>query len=306
MVTFDPRFLRFPTAPPIPVAPPGVIPNVLIEDGGGGGGPPPPPRGREPPPPGDRRGGTFPKPPPPGPPPPPAGGGVPPGPPPAGGDVTVEWLDTYNVDEGELKFFGQGVPSWWQGFTPSVWNEETEYIALMNSLIPFLSPEDQNYAASVLSRYDPETFGGYGEDGIEPPDDLDLQTRDFFRSAWRGREIIDTLNRVAEASGRDPAEFGAGYQFLLELADVLDEFGGGGAPSKDGPVSVQEHQTRREKLQQLAALDPLMAELQGTELAPYGSISRMLTQPFFSAGFVTPYREIGGRIVFGQPNQRWY
>lgn len=96
---------------------------------------------------------------------------------------------------------------------------------------------------------------------------------------------------LAEAQ-QAPGAWGPGYQFLRQVLDVLQDFGGAGA-----------RQSRRQYQQMLGALDPLLAEARGEALSAYGPIAQALAQPFFSAGEMVPVRRLpNGRWMFGRPN----
>jgi hypothetical protein len=187
----------------------------------------------------------------------------------------------------------EGAPSWWRGFTPDVWNPESEYMTLVNSVLPFLSPEDQRASAQSLARMYPE-FAGYGADAnpgyLPPPTEMDSGSVNQFLSASRSQQITNALEKMAAASGRKKEEFGPGYSYFKQLASTLGEYGAKGAG---------EGITRTRYQQLLGQLDPMLAESGGGQLGAYGAIAKMLTNPFFSAGQL-------GNVIFGSPNAKYF
>jgi hypothetical protein len=179
---------------------------------------------------------------------------------------------------------------------PSEFTPETEYAALVNSLIPFMSPEDGVYTAKNLARLFPDAFGGYEVSSTQtpPPPELTSQIREQYESGVRARNVLDTLEKVREVSGKAEKDFGPGFSFLKQTAGILQQFGG--AP----------RQSRQQFVQQQAALDPLLAETKGQNLAAFGSAARMLTQPFFSAGPLRGVARIDGGYDFGAPNKKLF
>jgi hypothetical protein len=187
----------------------------------------------------------------------------------------------------------EGAPSWWRGFTPDVWNPESEYMTLVNSVLPFLSPEDQRASAQSLARMYPE-FAGYGADAnpgyAPPPTEMGSESVNQFLSASRSQQITDALEKMAAASGRKKEEFGPGYSYFKQLAATLGDYG-----AKGGGEGI----TRTNYQQLLGQLDPMLAESGGGQLGAYGSIAKMLTNPFFTAGQL-------GNVIFGQANSKFF
>jgi hypothetical protein len=187
----------------------------------------------------------------------------------------------------------EGAPSWWRGLTPDVWNPESEYMALVNSVLPFLSPEDQRASAQSLARMYPE-FAGYGADAnpgyAPPPTEMDSGAVSQYLSASRSKQIMSALERMVAASGRKKEDFGPGYSYFKQLASTLGSFGGAGESGT----------TRTQYQQLLGQLDPMLAESGGGQLGAYGAIAKMLTNPFFTAGQL-------GNVIFGtKANAQWF
>lgn len=208
-----------------------------------------------------------------------------------GGETPVTWTETYKVE---------GAPSWWKGLTPSAVTPESSYISLMNSLIPFLSEEDQRTVASNVSRM-ADAFGGYSPTTtkfLPPPNELTTELRNKFTSAARAGRVLETMQKMILSSGKEAKEYGPGYKYLQDIASVLRDF---------GQIGASDVQTRRQQLQALSALDPLLSEGEGEQLGAFGSIARALAQPFFSAGgLYRTQRTQGGKTIFGTPNTQWF
>jgi hypothetical protein len=173
------------------------------------------------------------------------------------------------------------------------------FASMLNASIPYMSPEDQRTAASTLARmfkqfkgYNPETQTGFGAIPVDMTDDL----RNQYDSQSRAMGLMDTLTKMQKASGGKEKQWGPGYQWLRQLGDVMGDWGLTGATNSLTATEMQ---------QRAAALDPLLAEGQGSgsKVSPYSEIARMLTQPFFSAGQLMPRTQgANGQMAFGQPN----
>lgn len=236
----------------------------------------------------------------------PSGGGgtsLPPStPPPPPEYDPLLWRRTYDV---------AGADSFWKGLTPNKVTKQTRFYAMLNALIPFLSPEDRRSIGTTLSRY------GYNyedEDGKHfaepfskldptkttygaPPSDLTTEDRKYYTGAERARQARLTLERMAASMGiktdSQSQKLGPGYIYLKQVAKTLEDFGAHGT---DG-------QTRRQHLQLLGQLDTLLKEGQGEELAEYGSIASRLASPFFSARQLVPVQQADGTYRFGTYNK---
>lgn len=206
-----------------------------------------------------------------------------------GGESTPAFRDAYTVE---------GAPSWWKGRVMAEHNPEHIYANLMNSLIPFMSPEDQRSAASNLSRLLPDAFGDYDLEKLPAftPPVLDTTLRNQMLSAGRAQAALDTLSKVAQATGKSEAELGPGYSFLRDVAATVKQFGGSGS----------EPMLKQQQLQLQAALDPLFAEAKNENVAAFGPLARMLAQPFYSSGqLFTGGRSKSGQPFFGLPNPQF-
>jgi hypothetical protein len=209
-----------------------------------------------------------------------------------GGGTNWNW-NSYGLDN---------VPSWWTGKTNAA-SQDTQYASMMNAMIPFMSEEDQRYAGSTLARmfkefgsYNPLTNNAFTTPAVNMTDDM---TRNYQNSK-RARGMLQALTAMQQASGAGEEQWGPGYAWLQQLGDVMGDWGQSGATEMMTPVQQQ---------QMLAALDPLLAESKGSgsAVSPYAELGRMLTQPFFSAGPLSPRTQgAQGQQVFGAPNPLLY
>src|SRR3990167_11294563 len=132
---------------------------------------------------------------------------------------------------------------------------------------------------------------------MRPPTEITSSMRNAYLSRQRAANVLLTLGKIRDAMGVAETAFGPGYRYLQSVAGTLRDYGG-------TDVSPQ---TRQQYLQYQAALDPLLAEGKGEALAAYGPASRMLSQPFFSAGQLrTAARDEFGNWRFGTANRRLF
>jgi hypothetical protein len=217
-------------------------------------------------------------------PPPPSGGG-------RRGPGKIKW--------SEFDIPVAGAPDWWKALKPSRWTPESEYIALTNLMMPFLSPEDQRQVGTHLFQMLPEDFGHLDPETLDipaPAAPLGTDIRSQFQQASRGGNAINVLEALLGTVGRERKDFGPGYNYLRSLADVIGDFGGAG----NLPTRTQRTQFR-------AALDPLLAQSKSGPLQAYQGLARSLTNPFFSAGLLDPVmKNRAGQSWYGSPNPSWF
>lgn len=205
----------------------------------------------------------------------------------------TQWEDRYDVE---------GAPEWWMGQTPigQYLSPTAAYASVVNSMIPFLSPEDQRSTANNLARLLPDVFGTYGDvgvDGVTIPADITTALREQFTSTRRAEGMLTSLEAMRGVSDFEEKAFGPGFTYFENLANILGDFGGvEGSP-----------QSRQQVTQLMAALDPIMAELGGQTMAAFGPAAQAVTQPFFSAGSLVPVRQLpDGRWIFGEPEAAFF
>lgn len=206
----------------------------------------------------------------------------------------VKWVRTYAV---------AGAPTWWQGLTPDgALTPELEYAMLMNSMIPYMSIEDQRSTAQNLFILFPEVFSMYNSavTNLGTPAPLgEFVSEDYtskFYSKQRAQAMLDTLNTV-KSKVKKGSDVGPGYHFLTQIASNLRDFGGptGGLP------------TRQSILNLLGALDPLLGLTEGDTLSAFGPMAKNISTPFMAAGRVLPVSKLeSGEYSFGEPNRSYF
>lgn len=204
----------------------------------------------------------------------------------------VTWNSNYSIE---------GAPTWWKGVTPSTLNPDTEFASILNTLIPFLSVEDQRQMATSLSTLFPDAFSDYSPEKTnydQPASTITNLTEQYMLSQKRATDVLSGLDKMREATGKSETDFGPGYSYVRNLAQTIKDFG-----AKEG----QNTPTRRQILNMYSALDPMLAEAQGERLGAYGEAARVLTQPFFGAGkLVNVSKDDKGNYVFGKENKAWF
>lgn len=227
-----------------------------------------------------------------------------------GSDYSYNYNSGYGSNEVEevpvtWSTFDGGIsnaPPWWKAMMPSAMNDATEYLASLNMLIPFLSPEDQRTVASNLYAQDATNFGHLNPEStkllLPMGDGLSTGTKRMFTDAVHARNALAALTKLAGAVGKSDADLGTGYRYLRSILNLGDQYGGDSAKGNA--------QTRRQYIEMMSALDPLIAQSKTQQLAPYESLVKMLTTPFFSKGQLTPiYKDANGQVSFGGANKAW-
>lgn len=219
-----------------------------------------------------------------------------------GGQETLPETDvTWEVFDSGV----QGAPSWWKAMKPSEANEASEYVAYMNMLIPYLSPEDQRSVAANLYQMNPKAFGHLSPEliGVSAPTELTTDMVRQFTGKERATSALSALSALATAMGKNQNDLGAGYRYLQSILAAQKNYGqepGRSATSSDG-------MTRQQRLAYMGAIDPLLAQGKSDQLGAYGPLAQMLSQPFFSAGRLMPVSKTeDGRYIFGEPNKALY
>ena len=220
------------------------------------------------------------------------------------------WAETYHIP---------GAPDWWRGVTPSFSSPELEYAGLLNSMIPFLSSEDQRSMATYLYTLYPDAFGTYnatlGNFQGAPTQQFDLEGRrintqtngipylgqafsdSYTRNTYsqeRANAMLAALDTVASKMPKTGGKMGPGYAFLKQVSSAVRDLGAVGNAMP----------THQQLTQLVAALDPLIAMTQSDTLSAYGPLVRNMTTPFMSAGRVMPVSKMqDGSYIFGEANK---
>ncbi len=188
-------------------------------------------------------------------------------------------------------------PDWWSNKAARRGNTN---VSILNSLIPYLSPEDQNTLATSLYQSYPDRFKEYAKvTPAQTEDTLSTKTTDWFTSAERAQQALATLQQVAKVRGKKESSMGAGYRFLKNYLDIMSQYGGG----------ESNRQTRKQYLEMSNALSNLLSMVKGTSAEAFSSVAQMLSNPTFTvAGNVTKVSSdtTTGEYQFGAPNPTLY
>ena len=209
-------------------------------------------------------------------------------------------------------------PSWWKPFVPvnsaDMERPDVSYIAMLNTMIPYMSPEDQKRASTLIYEtvggnyfpYRPETIGVEAPVSKEiaglSPTQLPVIDQDYFLSRNRAMGAMEALSQLREQTVGGNREkiggTGIGYRFLQGLLGQFEQMGQGVGRygGQEGGLS------RPQYLALQSALDPVLAQAQTPEVGAVGAIGQMLAQPFFSQGQLYPFQRSDNRVLFGQPN----
>lgn len=204
----------------------------------------------------------------------------------------LTWSEKYQLE---------GAPTWWKGMVASQHTPETEFATIMNTLIPYLSTEDQRQFASSLSRLFPDAFGHYSPEKSDlgtPKGMITPEQEQYFLSQKRAQDILGAMDKMKEATGKSDKDFGPGYEYVRQLAATMKDFG-----AREGYARP----TRSQVVKLYSAFDPMLAEGKGEKLGAYGEMARSLAQPFFGAGSLIPVqKDQAGNWIFGENNKKWY
>lgn len=219
---------------------------------------------------------------------------------------------------GTIDLQNARAPSWWKPFVPSnsadMERPDVSYIAMLNTMIPYMSPEDQKRASTLIYEtvggnyfpYRPETIGVEAPVSKEiaglSPTQLPVIDQDYFLSRNRAMGAMEALSQLREQTVGGNREkiggTGIGYRFLQGLLGQFEQMGQGVGRygGQEGGLS------RPQYLALQSALDPVLAQGQTPEVGAVGAIGQMLAQPFFSQGQLYPFQRSDNRVLFGQPN----
>jgi hypothetical protein len=162
-------------------------------------------------------------------------------------------------------------PSWW--INSAISNPQTEeqnFANMANAILPTLSPEDQRTLGMYLAQNFKDTYGGYANTNFsEAPTEMNAEWRKSFLNPERARLATTLLDRMKAASGAK--NMGAGYDFLKNAVNLMNQFNGG------GPMT-------REKYQQFQNAVSAMQKNAGQGLGAYANLAQLFNLPSFTAG----------------------
>ena len=180
----------------------------------------------------------------------------------------------------------KNAPSWWKAMKPSATGPEIEQIAMMNMMIPFLSPQDQRAVASRLAIALPKQFGEYGKADIPSRYEPSEQQQEYMLSAQRASEAMSAAAAYSKAMGKE--EMGSPYQFMQQvLGGIRAEVPTGGRMSRGQYMGLMER----------------MAPLYGD--TSMGGMAQMLAEPGYEQS-ILPGRKQQGKFYWGQANPLLY
>jgi hypothetical protein len=263
----------------------------------------------------------------------------PPGEPPTPPTITPLKDIQWKVDAGIKPKDGKA-PAWWKALVPENASDaeraDVQALMMLNTLIPYMSPEDQRRAA--LQLYAAGAGSGEGTtfaDFYDPDDiktskipvskltalfskkkNLEVVDEDYYASKKRAKGMMDILSQMREKTTGERGLLGPGYSWLQSIIGAIGEFapergewvgGGRGAKRRWKKFEGPQHQTRAQRLALRGMLDPLLAQAQSGALGPIGAIGQMIAQPFFSQTSLWPTtRDVTGTPRFGDPNRAFF
>ena len=180
----------------------------------------------------------------------------------------------------------KNAPSWWNAMKPSAGGPETEQIALMNMMIPFLSPQDQRAVASRLATALPKYFGEYGKAGIPSRYEPSEQQQEYMLSAQRANEAMTAAVAYSKAMGKE--EMGSPYQFMQQVL---------------GGIRAEVPTEGRMSRGQYMGLMERMAPLYGD--TSMGGMAQMMAEPGYEQS-ILPGKKYEGKFYWGQANPLLY
>jgi hypothetical protein len=205
---------------------------------------------------------------------------------------------------------------------------DVQQLMYLNSLIPYMSPEDQERAANMMygaaadsfSFYKPERTGisipvsketallsERGTTGARPisadPSEhrigplggtpLEVIDEDYFRSPERAFGMRSVLSQLRDQTvGGNRWQLGPSYTWLQEVVGALEEYGGPG---------------RSQRLALQGAMDPIISQAQGDQVGAAAAVAQMLASPFFSQGQLNKAHKDPSRVTrFGLPSKLFF
>jgi len=200
--------------------------------------------------------------------------------------------------EADINF--AGAPEWWRAMVPDTNNPMSNFQTLSNLLIPLLSPEDQRTVATNLHQSDPEQFGLYDPELLDPtqiPGEITPELRRTYFTGERAQDALGAFDQLLASTGKEAKDFGPGYNYLRSIADTIQDF---------GLTSGANQLTETQQGQLLSQLDPLLAQGKSGALSAFGPLSRSFANPFFSAGALTGTTKNQFGDVIRPGNPRYY
>ncbi len=241
----------------------------------------------------------------------------------------IEWKSVeFEVEDGNA-------PDWWVGKVPSSADDagrpDVNYLMTLNSMIPYMSPEDQEAAARALyaadadhfSEYKPQKIGGGKQtitkaqsllsgDFLANPENFNVRDDKYFESKSRARGALNMLNQMRKFTVENNRwKIAPAYTMLQSMLGAMEQYGGGpsrGAQIEQPPETLPGYdpsggQTPAQLRALMGQLDPLLASTNSPEIGGgFAFIAKLLSQPFFSAGQLNPTQAVEKKLLIGSPN----
>ena len=241
----------------------------------------------------------------------------------------IKWKSVeFTVEDGNA-------PSWWVGKVPESADDagrpDVNYLMTLNSMIPYMSPEDQEAAARALyaadadhfSEYKPQKIGGGKQtitkaqsllsgDFLANPDKFNVRDDKYFESRGRARGALNMLNQMRKHTVEGNRwKIAPAYTMLQSMLGAMEQYGGGpsrGAQIEKPPETLPGYdpsggQTPAQLRALMGQLDPLLASANSPEIGGgFAFIAKLLSQPFFSAGQLNSTQAVGKKLLIGSPN----
>ena len=196
----------------------------------------------------------------------------------------------------EFGYRPENAPDWWKALKPPEMDDRSSWLAQLNLMIPYLSPEDQRQATNILYREDPTNFAHLAPEltqfaGI--PDELLKGERQEWLGGARAGGIMEALDKLKEVMGKSSAEMGTGYNWMRQVGQLTKDYG---ATGERAP-------TRADFSKLMSAWNPLQ------EQAPegYGLMGRMSLLPFFSTGkLMETQSRMDQSTYYGKPSKKLF
>lgn len=161
-------------------------------------------------------------------------------------------------------------PGWWINAAYSNPDENQAFANAANSILPFLSPEDQRTLGKYLATNYAPVYGGYESASFAPiPTTIDESTRNSYLGVPRAQQALDLLDRMQKASGGGTT--GTGYEFLKNAVRLITQYSG------TGPMT-------HEQYGQFTNAVNAFNQQANAEQKAYANLAQLFNLPTFTAG----------------------
>jgi len=157
-------------------------------------------------------------------------------------------------------------PPWWQSYVPAKQGPLADYLAVLNSVMPYLAPQDAMAVGGNLYRNAPKEFSAYSAANLNLPITQDLDIGLMMNKSWVENMII-SMDNLRNAQGYDA---GPGYTWMHDFLNTIMRY-----------LPVEGSRQRRADYEgMLGAIEPMLSSASSqTETAAYVSLARMIYYP---------------------------